>query len=120
MSSITVSTTAVASIGSLLDVEMKPTWMKNLLINGIKERMKHKNLSVQKDILNLCISIGVCPPGIVKLAKQTVTSHKLGNASKRQRNEERRIIKLRINDKSKEICDKKLFITNKLITTRKS
>ena len=102
MSSISVSTTTVASIGYLLDIELKPMWMKNLLINDIKERMKHQNLNVQRDFLNLCINKGICPPEIVKLAKQSVPYHQEGYASKRLKNEERRIIRMRINEKTLE------------------
>ena len=61
----------MASLGQLLDIDMKPMWMKNLLINDIKERMKHQKLVIQLDFLNLCISKGVAPLEIVKLAKKT-------------------------------------------------
>ena len=72
MSTISVSNNTVTSIGTILSIDMKPMWMKNKLIDDIKERMRLQNLSVQRDFLNMCVTKGLAPADIQCLAKRTI------------------------------------------------
>ena len=105
---ISLSSNTVTSLENLLTAVGKPTILKNLLIRDIKNRISHMNLNSKLIFLNVCLARRLAPKEIMTLAKRTVSEVA---ANTRQVKEERRILKLRILEKRKQIADSKSLMT---------
>ena len=92
----------VVTIKQILHMEMKPKWMENILIREIKEEVKHQKLVSRKDFLDQCIRRTICPSEIAAIAKKVD-----GQDRGRNRKEEKRILRIRIDNLMKEIQESK-------------
>ena len=109
-----VSTMAVSSILRILTSDRKPQSMKTYLIADIKNRIENLALWSKNIFLKQCLSRGIATKEIKDLAKKTVSE---GGAKQRHIREERRILRLRIQEKERQIIDS----TRKIdIETRKA
>ena len=62
----------------------------------------------------MCLTKGLAPPDIQSLAKKTITNCPIGPNSKGQQAEERRILRLIIVERNREVCNKKFEIKTKM------
>ena len=97
-----LSKTSVVTIKQILQIEMKPKWMENILIREIKEGVKHQKLVARKDFLDQCIRRTICPSEIVAIARIVE-----GQDRSRNRKEEKRILRIRIDNLMEEIRESK-------------
>ena len=97
-----VSPRTVSSIIDLVTVDGKHITTKNHLIADIKNRIKQVSLNSRRDFIRTCLNKQLSTREISSLAKKTVS--KLGDCP-RQFKEERRILRLRILEKDRQIAD---------------
>ena len=82
-----------------MTIETKPKWNEKILLNEIKEGIRHQKLICRKDFLEQCVRRTLCPSEIMAVAKRVVnTNHE------RNRKEEKRILQMRIDEMKREIA----------------
>ena len=90
-------------------IELKPKWNIKLLLDEIKEGLRYQRNVVQKDFLEQCRRRTVCPAEILAIACRVDRDN--GDSRNRNRNrnrkEESRILGIRIDNKKKEIRERK-------------
>ena len=75
---------------------MKPKWMEGILLNEVKEGLKFQKLVSKKNFLEQCIRRTICPSEILAIARKVD-----GEERNRNRKEEKRILRIRIDSLEK-------------------
>ena len=86
----------VTTLKSIYNSELKPPWMVELLLSELKQGMRYQKLVIQKDFLETCVRRSLCTKEIIDIAKRVKEDVSRIRDPARNRDEERRILKLRI------------------------
>jgi hypothetical protein len=101
----TISKSIVGSIREMIETEQKPFGIQAILFKDIRMGIKFNTLTKQKVYLETCLRTGLCPPEIVTLAsrmrERNVMMRNM-NVMLRNREEEKRILKMRIHNAKNE------------------
>ena len=105
---VSISTNSVLNIKQVMNIELKPTWMEKIVLSNLKEGLRYQKLVIQKDFLDLCARRKVCPQEILTLAKRVGRQvSRTDSDGPRDKDEELRILKIRIQNQIEEIKNTK-------------
>ena len=103
MLSMSISTNTVISVRQVLGQNQKPMWMIKETLNTIKLGIRHLKSVVQKDFLEMCLKKSLSTPEIKSFARKIVGEHEGKNKESIVTDEGKRIMRVRIKLKRKEI-----------------
>ena len=99
---VSISKNTVIAIKQVYQIELKPIWMVKILLREMKQGVKYQRSVIQKDFLETCTRRSLCTKEIMDTAMK-VMNDPSRREQKRNREEERRILKIRIEEKKDEI-----------------
>ena len=98
---VSIPKNTVTEIRQVLESEQKPKWNLKILLNEIKTGIRYQRKVAQKDFMEQCLRRNLCIKEIISLARQVRSIP--GRKEDRDRAEERRILRIRIEEMKKEL-----------------